>query len=630
MMGAVSLPRRVESLIPLGAIAPAVKTLYYPLDSASALATGGTIPSGFARRIKITGTTRDDPLTIAVTAGSISLAAGGGLVPSNGANVNASFDPGAGAALDFLRSMLNLATFNPGQTLMVGVELEAPAGWNAAFVATACLVSVGGFGSADAGGGFGFALASNRRPSFVWRGAGASAVGATIVNLVGVDASLGSLAEASRNVVVYELQCTAAHQFRIRAHLAKPGISATGAWSASVDLRDPGNGGTEAPGPVAGAGLRILGRKENTANQLRMQRLEVVRNLFLALFDEPPRDSVGPKICSDMLLRKGCRPRSLTLYDANDVDIETSPDGSYDRAIFPVTLGDIFVAFDGKRAITDHPQFTVIQETGTTKGSNKSTNIDVLNPNWTSNADFEGTVRQAPVPGGLKFARTTLAPGSIDYPAFLFSSYPTDQSNRSRSELGWRSPATTIPYDTVIWIAAKIWYDFDIGPGQEHVTIAQVYHGGVNSGLNPFFSLSLYSNRLSVSVRWSDKVGMVKADQVNTNFSMFDAPAQVRGRWFDFVVKANFNWDPAAPRPAFVQAWIDNDQVINFTGPIGYRGPAGPDLIPLAPEMRFGNYPGVVTTWTPDLVRDVYFRKGFVARNVGNYTLDQIRAALAS
>ncbi len=617
--------RLAQGLVPEGAIAPPMRMLWLPLDTGGTT-TGASFPGGFARRIGVSGTTRDDPATLTVTSGTVSLEAVGGLTWNDSANAHLELSPGSGDALTFIDQLLDLGALGVGQTIMVGAELETPAGWAAALTTTATLLSVGGFGGSD-GGGWACGIASNERPAFFWRAVGASAVGATILNLVGVDTT-GSLVEGARNAVVFELQCTAANTFKVRAHISSsPGTTYTGAWSAETNLSDPGQSGTAAPGPVASAGVRIGGRKDGTINGNRMQRGEILRNVWAAQFPAPPRESIGPSCCEDMLLRMGCRPRTLTLYDEDAVDIADSPDGTYDAGFGVLTLGDAFVAFDGKRATTDHPQFTIITETATDKGSNKSTNIDVINPQWVSTADYEGTERIAASPGGLKFARTELTPASVAYPAFLFSSYKTDQSNRTRCEAGWRGDDVTVPFGVDFWAAMLLWYEFDMGASPQHVTISQIYHGGVNAGVNPFYGVSLYRDKLSIEFRHCAVEGMTKADQLLVSYSLTSFPAK-RGQWVDIVAKFRLDWDPAGD--GYVKVWIDGVQEIDYSGPIGYRGPALVDgvTIPLAPEMRFGNYPGAVSEWTPDLPRDVYIRRGFLWKDVGAYTIDQVRAAL--
>lgn len=627
-MSAVLARRPAGRLVPSGSVAPPVRCLWFPLHTGTSAVTGGTSESGFARQLGVTGTTRGDAATLTVLSGSVAWNPLFGLTFNAPANARLALDPASGDALAFLLALLNLADYQVGQTLMVGCEVETPAGWAAALAGSVTLVSFGEFGAGA--GGLAFGVASNERPTIFRRAAGASALGATVVNLVGVDVT-GSMADAARNAVVYELQCTAPHTFIARGHLSSAaGTVYTGAWSDPIDLSDPANGGTAAPAPAASAGVRIGGRKNAANNEFRLQLGETLRNVWFAQFPTAPRDSIGPKCCNDMLLLRGVLPRTLRYYSADDVDIAESPDGRYDQAFPPVTLGDMFVAIDGSREITDHPQFTVIAETSTSKGSNKSTNIDALNPEWVSTADYEGTLRIADDPGGLKFGRSELAPASVATPAFVLSSYPTDQSNRNRSEVAWRGPDVTVPYGDVMWIAMRCWYDFDMGLGDgQHVTCSQIYHGGVNAGLNPFYGVSLYQDKISVEFRHCAIEGMTKADQVLVPFPLWGRPDLVRGRWFDMVAKVKLHWD-AAQSP-FVQFWVDDELVIDYAGPVGYRGPGLKDgnLVPLAPEIRFGNYPGNVTAWSPDTTRDFWLRRAFACRNVGNYTLAQIRAALA-
>jgi hypothetical protein len=179
-------------------------------------------------------TTRDDDATLTLTSGTVSLQSVGGLKFNSGVNANLQLSPGSGDPLTFLENLCDLSAFEVGQTLMIGAEIETPAGWAAAVVDSTTVLSVGGLGLSD-DGGWAVGYASNERPTLFWRSAGARAT-ATITNLAGA-ASSGSLVDSSRNVVVYELQCTAANTFKARAHLSSSaGTTYTGAWSAETDL----------------------------------------------------------------------------------------------------------------------------------------------------------------------------------------------------------------------------------------------------------------------------------------------------------------------------------------------------------------------------------------------------------
>lgn len=611
-------------LSPMGSLAPPVKVWWMPLHTGSGTTTGATTEGGFANRLGVTGTTRGDPATLTVTAGTVAWQTLGGLTFTAGSNASLRHDPGVGDELTFLTTLLDLAAYEVGMTLMVGCELVTPEGWKDDLIATTCLASFGDF--AGAGGGAAFILASNERPALAYRAVGASAAATSVTALAGIVTE--SEMREGRNTIVYELQCTAENQFIARAHLFAEGQSAyTGGWSTTVNMADPTNGGTAAPGPVDGSGIRLGARKSGATNDLRLQFGVTLRNVWFAQFPVPPRNSIGLSCCTDMMRLRGVLPRTLRQYNDEDVDSESAPDGNYDLAMPPVTLGDMFIGIDGKREIGAMPSFTIVSETSTTKGSNKSTNIHLINPKWVSGPDFEGVERAAAVPGGNKWGRTQLTPASADYPAFLFSAYPTDTSNRARAEVAWRGPAVTVPYGEEMWIGMRLWYDHDMGAAPQHGTIMQIIHGAPGSLLNPPFGVNLYQDYVHLALRHSAVENMVKADQTNLNFYTATPP---RGSWFDIIIKCRLHWDETAN--PYTKIWIAGTLVLDYVGPCGYKGPAWADgnPKPIKPEIRFGLYPGVPTPWTPDLIREVYIRRAFACKNVGNYTVEQISAALAA
>jgi hypothetical protein len=257
-------------------------------------------------------------------------------------------------------------------------------------------------------------------------------------------------------------------------------------------------------------------------------------------------------------------------------------------------------------------------------------------PQWVSTSTYEGITRFADPPGGLKVGRTTLSPASEEYPAFVASTYgnpgaglyPADQTNRNREEIGWRGPLVWLPRQQPMWIAGRYYYDFDIEAlGGQHLTLLQLFHAANGAGLNPPFDVSLFADKWSINIRHSSVAGMVKTDQSQTNYSLPGKFAEMRGAWFDLVVYCNVSWDPS--HNGFVKVYVNDALVVNHSGPLGYKGPTANGRTP-AEQIHTGAYPGIASYWTPDAVRNVYIRRFFSCRDVGNYTLAQIRQALVA
>lgn len=297
-------------------------------------------------------------------------------------------------------------------------------------------------------------------------------------------------------------------------------------------------------------------------------------------------------------------------------------DSRYDKTLGGIPAADVWVAIDAARGFKV-PQFTAVTEgykynTGTTQpptGAVKSINL-TTQPQWTQQSSLLGLKRIVSPDRGIKFGHSFVGPDGVT-PAYLFSSYKTDLGSRFRSEVGWRGPDVEIPLNTVFFMGARYWYDFEMGADQ-HVCIMQLHHGSFGADMNPCFAISLHRDTLNISVWSSDADPLAKVAPV----FQAQVPVPPKKRWFELVLKGKFHWD--ASYAPYLQFFVSGVKVAEYAGPNVYKSTPQIDI---APEFRVGNYPGDEDNWNPDCVRDVWISKAVVALK-GLNTAGSVRQAL--
>lgn len=620
---------------PEGNKPPPFKALWVPLMTATGTTTGSTTPSGFVGILGDTEVTNADPWTLTKASGSLEMHVNGG-VTFTASNAESMFTllP-TGDAADFCADILDLATYDEGETLMVGVEMETPAGWAAASASTFALLSTGDF--TGTGGAMRFMLASNESPAFGFVAVGASAAGTSVVGLH----NLGPMVENDRNAVIWELTCISPNIFKVRAHTSNnPGDSSSGDWQGDFDLSDPTNGGTAAPG--IGSTPRItIGCRYNTAasnNQdLNVKLGETLRNVWFARFGEEPIDGTGPRACDDMLLRRGKFPRAIRYYTGLDPFADVS-DGNWTTPIGVITGGDMFVAIAPERDFDLHPKYTAVTSAFRVSGPLAGQAVNAASTKMLQSPFQTHYSAVANPPGfqhiedpaqGTKFGRSTTGPDGLG-PAILCASHYTDiSSNRKRCEVGFRGDDVIIPMNTTFWVGIRAWWDFTMDDdGQQHAVICQ-FHSMIRNlytntdgtrGLNPNMAISLYPTKLKATVWASTAIPTLKVDSVYEA----ETTAPTRGAWFDVVIQARLAWQTS--QGPFLKVWLNGTQFATYSGITMYRPTEDQ---PQARELRFGIYPGN-RPHSPVVKRPIWIKRSLMCLNVGNYTAAQIRAALTA
>lgn len=603
---------------PSGIGTPPVPCIWYPLPTGSATTAGTTSPSGLVAM--------DQAASSIATSAVLQVAASGhawnptgGLVHTAGSAAYWDVVP-TGGDLTQLQAMLDLANYVEGETLLFGCEVIAPAGWttpsdpNEHLFSSVCLC-VGDF--ASGAGGYSFEISGVERPQLSYWGQGATAQAAVI-------STTGSnfLRAANRNVVVFELiKAAAAHTFVVRAHVVSDdeGYSAT-AYTSEVDLSDPGNGGTAAPGPGT-AGLRIARRRSAVTGQTN--RGETLRNLWLARFPTQMY-STPRRAAEEMYAVPNALPLAVRNFRGDDT-LYQGPDGNADKTFGEINLADMFVYIDGATAFADTPEVTMEVEQPVTPSISKLSAI-TAHPNYSSDSTFEGLLRQNPALGGPKFGRYKTGTWAN---TLIFSAHKEDISNRGRAEVTWQGPPVTMPLGVEFWMAGRFYLDFD-EPDVGQLVLMQLFPGYFSgSGLYPpwTFEIDTTNKRLYCKFSWAAEADTLQEDITRNDVYFSGYSSSMYGRWLDIVVQHKVHWDEA--EGPFTRIWLDGTQVLDHAQPYGYQGPSGITGKDTDPFLRCGIYPPSPYL-TPNTARDVRVARFFGAKNAGSYSAAQVRSALTA
>ncbi|RZJ12069.1 MAG: hypothetical protein EOP39_04585 [Rubrivivax sp.] len=612
------------------AFAPPVWTLAYVLDDRTGTpATNDTFTPVLAT-LSQAGNSITKTAVATVSAAGASYEAAGGVTCPTGSAYFLDVVPTAGE-LTTLQQKLDMAAMVAGETLLVWATFTTPSGWAAAHSSSNSLFAFGNLVSGSASGGVDFGIGSTERPQILSWAKGATAVMATVNNT-----DIGFCIDSALHAIVWELVCTAANTFKVRMHMcAGSGIVTTGAYTGELNFADPTNSGTAAPG-CGTTGIRMLRRVGTTTNQTA--RSETVRQLGFARL---PGEyvGIGPRACIELYRRPGDIPSVLRTF-TGDVTVDSGPDGNADRSFGAITEADMFVFLDGGTALASHPLFTIETEGGPNKSSGSSAPI-TSNVNYVSNSAFEGTLRSGT--SEVKFGRhkTGTWAGWI-----TVSGRKLDGGNRGRAETKWTGGNVEILPGVEHWMAGLYYFDFMTEPGQAgQLVIMQKFPGPVpkeNSlyGLYPPFAITLDTTLEKLKVQFgtgystiSDVAPTLPSDMVLTD--TYPAPYNTREAFrtllqtpVSIVVKHKWHWDVTqGPR---CQVWVNGVQIVDRAEAYGYRSPkGGADAKTTNGYFQCGIYPPSPYL-TPNTKRDVYIKRAFCCKNVGNYTEAQIRAALTA
>jgi len=166
--------------------------------------------------------------------------------------------------------------------------------------------------------------------------------------------------------------------------------------------------------------------------------------------------------------------------------------------------------------------------------------------------------------------------------AFLFQVAPTDPltSGSHRSELEF--PMNIEPGKTY-WIAYSI-YVYDWGTlmkGDDALFGTQLHSGNSNLGLSPAFTIytsgATGGRTFQIYRQHSTSPSPTQSNSVVYRSQEF--PLQF-GQWMDFVFKFRESID----KSGLLQVWMNGNQIMDYTGPLGYSTPGFKDY------AKFGYY----------------------------------------
>ena len=135
--------------------------------------------------------------------------------------------------------------------------------------------------------------------------------------------------------------------------------------------------------------------------------------------------------------------------------------------------------------------------------------------------------------------------------------------------LAYPTAATGLPYGVPFWFALSIWVDDWAGTDDEQI-IAQWHQNDPRLSLNPFLAFVVKGNSLRVELRHDASELATKA---STTTVMAATLTVTPRQWMRFVVRARIAQDDI-DHP-FLQLWLDDGLVADYTGPLGYKLQAG-------------------------------------------------------
>lgn len=147
--------------------------------------------------------------------------------------------------------------------------------------------------------------------------------------------------------------------------------------------------------------------------------------------------------------------------------------------------------------------------------------------------------------------------------------------------LAYPLPGTALPKDGAFWVAFSMWVD-DWSNTTDEQIIAQLHvQEPTKAPLNPFFSMIVKGSTLRIELRHNEHAPpIIKSLTKMVTAAQLPMPAR---RWVTTVIHASTASDNG--RRPFLQLWLDDRQVVDYQGPLGYM--LGDDGHPYA---KFGVY----------------------------------------
>lgn len=229
----------------------------------------------------------------------------------------------------------------------------------------------------------------------------------------------------------------------------------------------------------------------------------------------------------------------------------------------------------------------------------------------------EAGINGSKLPNGetLRFGKAA-DPFDTSKNAFLFQVAPGDPltSGSHRSELEF--PMNIEPGKTY-WIAYSV-YVYDWGTlmnGDDALFGTQLHSGNSNLGLSPAFTVytsgATGGRTFQIYRQYSTNPSPTQSNSVVYRSQQFPLAF---GQWMDFVFKFRESIDNSG----LLQVWMNGNQIMDYTGPLGYSTPGTKDY------AKFGYY-----NWSSfNSSRKVLLRAPVLVQDPtgSKYTVDTLRA----
>lgn len=204
----------------------------------------------------------------------------------------------------------------------------------------------------------------------------------------------------------------------------------------------------------------------------------------------------------------------------------------------------------------------------------------------------------------LRFGRT-VDPLDTRRQAYVFRVGTQDTlftDSRRCEALAFPNQATALPQRQTFWYSLSVLVESGADSSGDDQLISQ-WH---TQGYNPFMGLYLSGGKLRLSIRYDTAPNGSRAMPVV--LTPWSDSAKTPRRWMTFIFQGRIS--PFVADKPFLKVWRDGQQVVNYTGPVGYNSTQLPYAKVGFYSWNDGNVWDVTTP-----VRTVFVRRAAILRD---------------
>jgi hypothetical protein len=197
----------------------------------------------------------------------------------------------------------------------------------------------------------------------------------------------------------------------------------------------------------------------------------------------------------------------------------------------------------------------------------------------------ESGITHSTLPNGetLRLGKQT-DPVNSSRKALVFQLSPNDPTTSSSKRSEFQMP-NNIYMDKTYWVAYSVYiYDWgNLNSGDESLFGSQIHSADHSRGLSPTYTTATFDGRtFRFSVQYSTSSSPTPGNTTSIKFPDWSKPGIPIpfGRWVDFV----FKFRQSLGSSGFFQAWMDGQQMVDYSGPMGFNTPGYIDY------AKFGYY----------------------------------------